>query len=112
MVNGPGPHSRIYQTTTVVSSKLFVFGGQIGGYFFNDMWALDLNNRTFAYCRSEPFRPDIPAVQSQPVWESYESIPGNEKPLPRVGHVSVVIEDRIIMFVPLSFALYPRFNSL
>ena len=34
-----------------------------------------------------------------PVWESYEPTPGNEKPLPRTGHVSVTIGDRIIMFV-------------
>jgi len=38
-------------------------------------------------------------VKSQPVWESYEPTPGNEKPRPRAGHVSVATEDRIIMFV-------------
>jgi hypothetical protein len=36
-------------------------------------------------------------------------MPGNEKPLPRAAHTSVTTEDRIIMFVPLTFALYPRY---
>ena len=44
----------------------------------------------------------MPTVKSNPLWESYEPAPGNEKPLPRAGHVSVTTGDRIIMFVPLS----------
>jgi hypothetical protein len=106
MVDGPGLNGRTYHTTTVVGSKLFVFGGQIGGNVFNDMWTLDLNCRTFACCCSEPFQPDTPVVKSQPLWESYEPTPGNKKPLPRTGHVSVTTEDRIIVFVPLTFAHY------
>ena len=54
---GPGPNGRHDHTTNVVGSKLFIFGGQIGGKVFNDMWSLDLNSRTFACCCSEPFRP-------------------------------------------------------
>ncbi|KAI0280082.1 hypothetical protein BGY98DRAFT_932802 [Russula aff. rugulosa BPL654] len=52
-----------------------------GGKTTNDMWALDLNR-----------------LKSQPLWESYEPTPGNEKPLPRWYHVSVTTEDRIIIF--------------
>jgi hypothetical protein len=106
VANGPAPGGRYNSTTIVVGSKLFVFGGRIGRKNFNDMWTLDLNSRTFAYCCSELFLPDIPAVKSQPeaLWELYEPTPGNEKPLPRFGHVSVTTEDRIIMFVPLTFA--------
>ena len=44
-------------------------------------------------------------MKSQPVWELYEPTPGNEKPLPRAAHVSVTTEDRIIMFVSLTYAL-------
>jgi hypothetical protein len=114
VVNGPGPGGRYYSTTTVVGSKLFVFGGQIGGKNVNDMWTLDLNSRTFACCCSEPLGLDVPAVKSQPLWESYEPAPGNEKPLPRFAHILVTTEDRIIMFVSLTgtFALYPRSNYL
>jgi hypothetical protein len=49
VVNG-GPNGRPYHTMTVVGSKLFVFGGRTYESVFNDMWALDLNCRTFAYC--------------------------------------------------------------
>ena len=55
MVDGPVPDPRICPTTAVVGSKLFVFGGEIGGKSIDDMWTLDLNNRAFAYCYSEPF---------------------------------------------------------
>ena len=51
VVNCPGPNSRNQHTTIVVGSKLFVFGGRI---LLNDMWALDLNNRTFTHRCSEP----------------------------------------------------------
>jgi len=59
VVNGPGPNARQYPTTTVVGSKLFVFGGRVSvdGKTINDMWTLDLNCRTFAYCCSEQFDP-------------------------------------------------------
>ena len=42
---------------------------------------------------------DFPTVKSNPFWESYEPAPGDERPLPRAGHVSVTTGDRIIMFV-------------
>ncbi|KAN0120947.1 hypothetical protein V8E52_004216 [Russula decolorans] len=90
VVNGPGPNGCLYHTTTVVGSKLFVFGGKIGQKTINDMWTLDLN-----------------CLKSQPLWESfpgvgsyiqYEPTPVNEKPLPRADHVSVTTEGRIIVF--------------
>ncbi|KAI0267956.1 hypothetical protein BGY98DRAFT_374637 [Russula aff. rugulosa BPL654] len=80
VVNGPGPGGHCYHTTTMVGSKLFIFGGVIGEKTTNDMWTLDLN------------------CLSQPLWETYELTPGDEKPLPRSGHVSVTTEDRIIIF--------------
>ena len=83
---------------TLVGSKLFVFGGLIaGGGWTNDIWAFDLNRCTFAPRFPDPFWPDMSTVESNPLWESYESTPGNEKPLARHGHVSVTTGDRIIM---------------
>jgi Dor1-like family/Galactose oxidase, central domain len=86
----------------MVGSKLFVFGGKTDGKFSNDVWAFDFDSRTIAHRCFEPFWLDISAVKSNPVWESYEPAPGDEKPPPRAGHVLVTIGDRIILFVPLS----------
>jgi hypothetical protein len=56
-------------------------------------------------------------VKSNPFWELYEPSPGNEKPPPRAGHVSVTTGDSIIMFVPFSsspshlISLFCRFGG-
>jgi hypothetical protein len=101
VVNGPGPGGRFYHTMTLVGSKLFVFGGLSAKGWLNDIWALDLNCCTFASRFPEPFRPDFSTVKSNPFWESYGPAPGNEKPVPRGGHVSVTTGNRIVMFVSL-----------
>ncbi len=55
----------------------------------------------------EPFLLDIPTVNSDPLWELYEPAPGERKPPPRSGHVSVTTGARIIVFVPLSSSPSP-----
>ncbi len=108
MVNGPGPCGRYVHTVTLVGSNLFVFGGVgIDQKSLNDIWALDLNRCTFAPHFHELFLLGIPAVNSNPVWESYEPAPRDRKPPPRCGHVSVTTGDRIIVFVPLSSSPSP-----
>jgi len=103
VVNDPGPCGRSYHTVILVGSNLFVFGGWPGiDQCFNDIWALNLNRCTFAPRFHEPFLLDIPAVNSNPVWESYEPAPGDRKPPARCVHVSVTTGDRIIVFVPPS----------
>ncbi len=66
-----------------------------------------MNCCTFALRFHYPFLLDIPAVNSNPRWELYEPAPGEGKPPPRAGHVSVTTGDRIIVFVPLSSSPSP-----
>ncbi len=107
VVNGPRPCGRYCHTVALVGSNLFVFGGQIDGRRFNDIWSFNLNHCTFAPRCHEPFLLDIPAVKSSPLWESYGPAPGDRKPTLRSGHVSVTTGDRIIVFVPLSSSPSP-----
>lgn len=39
----PRPAGRYGHTINILGSKLYVFGGQVEGYFFNDLVAFDLN---------------------------------------------------------------------
>lgn len=40
---GPRPAGRYGHTVNILGSRLYVFGGQVEGYFFNDLVAFDLN---------------------------------------------------------------------
>jgi hypothetical protein len=40
---GPRPAGRYGHTLNILGSKIYVFGGQVEGYFFNDLMAFDLN---------------------------------------------------------------------
>ncbi|KAI9929265.1 hypothetical protein ASPWEDRAFT_57567 [Aspergillus wentii DTO 134E9] len=40
---GPRPSGRYGHTLNILGSRLYVFGGQVEGYFFNDLVAFDLN---------------------------------------------------------------------
>ena len=40
---GPRPAGRYGHTLNILGSKIYVFGGQVEGYFFNDLFAFDLN---------------------------------------------------------------------
>ncbi|KAF9886087.1 Negative regulator of mitotic exit [Aspergillus nanangensis] len=40
---GPRPSGRYGHTISILGSRIYVFGGQVEGYFFNDLVAFDLN---------------------------------------------------------------------
>jgi hypothetical protein len=40
---GPRPTGRYGHTLNILGSKIYIFGGQVEGYFFNDLIAFDLN---------------------------------------------------------------------
>ena len=43
MPAGPRPPGRYGHTLNILGSKIYIFGGQVEGYFFNDLVAFDLN---------------------------------------------------------------------
>ncbi|KAG8927063.1 Negative regulator of mitotic exit, partial [Tulasnella sp. 408] len=76
--SGRAPQGRDGHVVGMYRSRFFIFGGQAGGEFFNDMWTLDLS--------------------SQPVWDQCTVAPESKIPTPRSGHVCVTHGDRIYVF--------------
>ncbi|KAF7589792.1 Negative regulator of mitotic exit [Aspergillus hancockii] len=85
---GPRPAGRYGHTVNILGSKLYVFGGQVEGYFFNDLAAFDLNQL------------QNPANK----WEfliqnSHEGgPPPGQIPPARTNHTIVSFNDRLYLF--------------
>ena len=80
---GPRPAGRYGHTLNILGSRVLVFGGQVDGYFFNDLVTFDLNTLS------------VPGAH----WELVQST--TDGPPARTGHICVTWQDRLIMYVPL-----------
>ncbi|TEB21198.1 hypothetical protein FA13DRAFT_1742289, partial [Coprinellus micaceus] len=84
----------------MVSSRFFVFGGQVDGEFFSGLWLFDLNScEVYAY---RSLRASCPltlfTVRRRAAWELYEPST-TEKLARRMGQARIAFEDRITMYV-------------
>jgi hypothetical protein len=84
---GPRPAGRYGHTLNILGSRLYVFGGQVDGFFFNDLVAFDLN-----------------ALQSPTnKWEflirnsSDGGPPAGQIPPPRTNHTTISYNDKLYL---------------
>lgn len=48
-MGGPAPVGRYGHGVAMIGFKFYVFGGQVGGDFMNDLWCFDLNSRELVH---------------------------------------------------------------
>jgi len=85
---GQRPAGRYGHTLNIMGSRIYIFGGQVEGYFFNDLVAFDLNALQQANSRWEvlvPNNPDGPPVL------------GGQIPQARTNHTVVTWNDKLVL---------------
>jgi N-acetylneuraminic acid mutarotase len=86
---GDRPPGRYGHTLNILGSKIYIFGGQVEGYFFNDLLAFDLNAL------------QTPTNQ----WESLMSTTTEDddhippQPAPRTNHTVISYNDQMYLYV-------------
>ncbi|KAK4995035.1 Negative regulator of mitotic exit [Elasticomyces elasticus] len=85
---GPRPPGRYGHTLNILASKIYIFGGQVEGYFFNDLVAFDLNALQLASNRWE--------VLIQNTHDG--GPPAGRVPPARTNHTMVTWNDRLYLF--------------
>ncbi|KAK5145141.1 hypothetical protein LTR04_001371, partial [Oleoguttula sp. CCFEE 6159] len=85
---GPRPPGRYGHTLNILGSKIYIFGGQVEGYFFNDLVAFDLNQLQAASNRWELL------VQNS----NDGGPPHGQIPPARTNHSMVTWNDKLYLF--------------
>ncbi|KAF8317991.1 galactose oxidase [Clavulina sp. PMI_390] len=82
-IAGDVPPARYGHAAAMCGSKFYVYGGQEGDTFFDDMWSFDLDS-----CKST----------WSPLWERVTIQPGAPSPSRRTGHAMITYEGKIYLF--------------
>jgi len=85
---GPRPTGRYGHTLNILGSKIYIFGGQVEGFFFNDLVAFDLNSLQSSASRWEVLLPNTKDQIS----------PHGRSPPPRTNHSIVSWQDKLYLF--------------
>ena len=81
----------------ILGSKIYIFGGQVEGFFFNDLVTFDLNSLQSAASRWEVLLPNSKDQVS----------PQGRSPPARTNHSVVAWADRLYLCVSLLVADHP-----
>ena len=84
---GSRPAGRYGHTVNILGSKIYVFGGQVEGYFFNDLAAFDLNALQQPNSRWETL------IQNT----NDGGPPQGQIPPPRTNHSVITFNERIYL---------------
>ncbi|KAL5391085.1 hypothetical protein DPSP01_001575 [Paraphaeosphaeria sporulosa] len=87
---GPRPTGRYGHTLNILGSKIYIFGGQVEGFFFNDLVAFDLNSLQSSSSRWEVLLPNQK--------EGTASSPSTRSPPARTNHSVVTWNDKLYLF--------------
>ncbi|KAL8778807.1 MAG: hypothetical protein Q9213_007242 [Squamulea squamosa] len=88
MPPGPRPAGRYGHTLNILGSRIYIFGGQVEGYFFNDLVAFDLNALQNANSRWEMLIPN--SADGGP--------PEGQVPPARTNHTIVSWSEKLYLF--------------
>ncbi|KAF2265300.1 hypothetical protein CC78DRAFT_553042 [Lojkania enalia] len=87
---GPRPTGRYGHTLNILGSKIYIFGGQVEGFFFNDLVAFDLNSLQSSTSRWEVLLPNTK--------DGNLSSPQGSSPPARTNHSVVTWNDKLYLF--------------
>jgi len=88
---GPRPTGRYGHTLNILGSKIYIFGGQVEGFFFNDLVAFDLNSLQSSNSRWE-------VLLSNTNKDAAVSSPQARAPPARTNHSVVTWQDKLFLF--------------